>query len=80
MHRHGETGLDYHYTAERRLQQDSLRVHIQAARQTGLPLIHPCPRRDDDMARILTENTARGPLYLRHALLFLQRGNWPAPP
>jgi TatD DNase family protein len=32
----GETGLDYHYTAESKvLQQESLRIHIEAARRTG---------------------------------------------
>ncbi|MGL5010473.1 MAG: TatD family hydrolase, partial [Paracoccaceae bacterium] len=36
----GETGLDYHYTADSKaVQQTSLRVHIEAAQETGLPLI-----------------------------------------
>ena len=36
----GETGLDYHYTADSaEAQKDSLRIHIDAARETGLPLI-----------------------------------------
>ncbi|MEE8453426.1 MAG: TatD family hydrolase, partial [Limibaculum sp.] len=36
----GETGLDYHYTSDSMaVQQESLRLHIEAARQTGLPLI-----------------------------------------
>jgi len=57
----GETGLDYHYTAESAdLQQHSLRLHIEAARQTGLPLIIHARDADDDMARILTEEHARG--------------------
>ena len=52
----GETGLDYHYTAETAaVQQHSLRLHIEAARQTGLPLIIHSRDADDDMARILTE-------------------------
>lgn len=52
----GETGLDYHYTADTKdVQQESLRIHIQAARQTGLPLIIHARAADDDMARILTE-------------------------
>jgi len=52
----GETGLDYHYTADSKdEQQESLRVHIEAARQTGLPLIIHARDADDDMARILTE-------------------------
>ncbi|SUZ31623.1 putative metal-dependent hydrolase YcfH [Roseibaca ekhonensis] len=57
----GETGLDYHYTAESAgLQQESLRTHIEAARQTKLPLIIHARDADDDMARILTEEHAKG--------------------
>jgi TatD DNase family protein len=57
----GETGLDYHYTAETRdRQQESLRLHIEAARQTNLPLIIHARDADEDMARILTEEHARG--------------------
>ena len=57
----GETGLDYHYTGESAdAQQQSLRVHIEAARQTGLPLIIHSRDADDDMARILTEEHAVG--------------------
>ena len=52
----GETGLDYHYTAESAdVQQASLRIHIEAARRTGLPLIIHARAADDDMARILRE-------------------------
>ncbi len=52
----GETGLDYHYTAESAaIQAESLRVHVEAARRTGLPLIIHSRDADDDMARILTE-------------------------
>jgi TatD DNase family protein len=52
----GETGLDYHYTAESAgAQKQSLRVHIEAAQETGLPLIIHARAADDDMARILTE-------------------------
>ena len=57
----GETGLDYHYTAETApVQQESLRVHIEAARVTGLPLIVHARDADDDMARILTEEHRAG--------------------
>ena len=57
----GETGLDYHYTADSMdIQQTSLRVHIEAARQTGLPLIIHARGADDDMARILTEEYKAG--------------------
>jgi TatD DNase family protein len=52
----GETGLDYHYTPETKAaQQDSLRVHIEAAQETGLPLVIHARDADDDMAAILTE-------------------------
>ena len=57
----GETGLDYHYTAESAAaQQDSLRIHIEAARQTRLPLIIHARDADEDMARILTEEHRAG--------------------
>jgi TatD DNase family protein len=58
----GETGLDYHYTADSAdIQKTSLRVHIQAAQETGLPLIIHARAADDDMARILTEEHANAP-------------------
>ena len=57
----GETGLDYHYTADTAaLQQQSLRIHVETARQSGLPLIIHARAADDDMARILTEEHANG--------------------
>ncbi len=57
----GESGLDYHYTAESAArQQESLRVHIEAARRTGLPLIIHARDADDDMARILTAEHRAG--------------------
>jgi TatD DNase family protein len=57
----GETGLDYHYTAESKAaQQDSLRLHIEAARQSRLPLIIHARDADADMARILTEEHRAG--------------------
>ncbi|CAM3293339.1 TatD family hydrolase [Paracoccus nototheniae] len=57
----GETGLDYHYTAESaRVQADSLRIHIEAARRTRLPLIIHARDADADMARILTEEHGAG--------------------
>lgn len=57
----GETGLDYHYTADTRdIQQTSLRIHIAAARATGLPLIIHARAADDDMARILAEEYQTG--------------------
>jgi TatD DNase family protein len=50
----GETGLDYHYSADSKAaQQASLHVHITAAQQTGLPLVIHARDADDDMAQIL---------------------------
>jgi TatD DNase family protein len=52
----GESGLDYHYTAESaEVQKQSLRVHIEAAQVTGLPLIIHARAAEDDMAQILTQ-------------------------
>ena len=57
----GETGLDYHYTAESAdIQKESLRIHIAAARETKLPLIIHARAADDDMARILADEYANG--------------------
>src|SRR6056297_1051905 len=57
----GDSGLDYHYTAESAgVQQQSLRIHIAAARETGLPLIIHARAADEDMARILTEEYRNG--------------------
>ncbi|PJI92338.1 TatD DNase family protein [Yoonia maricola] len=57
----GETGLDYHYTAESaEIQKQSLRVHIAAARESKLPLIIHARAADDDMARILREEFDKG--------------------
>ena len=53
----GETGLDYHYTADSKaLQQTSLRLHIEAAQETGLPLIIHARDADDDIAAILMQH------------------------
>jgi len=57
----GETGLDYHYTVDSKdAQQESLRLHVEAARETGLPLIIHSRDADDDMARILSEEHRAG--------------------
>ncbi|MCK4861762.1 MAG: TatD family hydrolase [Rhodobacteraceae bacterium] len=57
----GETGLDYHYTADTKdVQKESLLVHIEAARQTSLPLIIHARAADDDMARILAAEHKAG--------------------
>ncbi|MBZ4021950.1 LuxR family transcriptional regulator [Rhodobacter sp. TJ_12] len=58
----GETGLDYHYTADSaEVQKVSLRLHIEAAQETGLPLIIHSRAADEDMAEILTEGMKRKP-------------------
>ena len=58
----GETGLDYHYTADSAaIQAKSLRIHIEAARQTALPLIIHARDADADVGRILSEEHAAGP-------------------
>lgn len=57
----GESGLDYHYTAESaEVQKQSLRIHIDAARETGLPLIIHARDADADMAAILAEGMRNG--------------------
>ncbi|MCW1839324.1 TatD family hydrolase [Prosthecomicrobium hirschii] len=58
----GEAGLDYHYDlSPRDAQEEGFRRHIAAARMTGLPLVIHARDADEDVARILEEETARGP-------------------
>jgi TatD DNase family protein len=57
----GEAGLDYHYDrSPRPAQEQGLRNHIAAARATGLPLVIHSRDADEDMARVLEEETGRG--------------------
>lgn len=57
----GEAGLDYHYDkSPRDVQQRVFRTHIEAARETGLPLVIHARNADEDMIRILTEEMGRG--------------------
>jgi len=57
----GEAGLDYHYDkSSREAQEQGFRTHIAAARQTGLPLVIHSREADDDMARILEEESGKG--------------------
>lgn len=57
----GEAGLDYHYdTSPRDAQEKGFRIHIAAARETGLPLVIHAREADDDVAAILEEESARG--------------------
>lgn len=58
----GETGLDYHYeNSPRAAQQESFRVHIQAAQASGLPLIVHTRDADEDTIAILAEEMAKKP-------------------
>ncbi len=57
----GETGLDYFYdTSPRDDQRASFRVHIDAARRTGLPLVVHSRDADDDMIAILRGEAGKG--------------------
>jgi len=57
----GEAGLDYHYDlSPRDAQAEGFRRHIAAARMTGLPLVIHAREADEDVARILEEETGKG--------------------
>ncbi len=57
----GEAGLDYHYDyAPPNVQERGFRAHIAAARETGLPLVIHAREADEDVARILEEETEKG--------------------
>jgi TatD DNase family protein len=57
----GETGLDYYYDhGPREAQARSFRVHIAAARMTGLPVIVHTRDADADTADILAEEMEKG--------------------
>jgi len=57
----GETGLDFHYGYSSEDDQvKSLCTHIQAARETGLPLILHTREADDMMGDILEEEHSKG--------------------
>lgn len=57
----GETGLDFHYNfSERNAQLINFQAHIEAARETQLPLIIHSRNADDDMGDILEREMAIG--------------------
>src|SRR5690606_7965789 len=57
----GEAGLDYFYdTSPRDAQAIGLRIHIEAARRTRLPLVIHARDADDDMIAILQEESGKG--------------------
>lgn len=55
----GETGLDYHWcSGDLTWQHERFITHIQASKQTGLPLILHTRKAADDTIRVLAENHA----------------------
>lgn len=57
----GEAGLDYHYDKSPRDVADRVfRVHIAAARETGLPLVIHARDADDDMISVLRDEMGKG--------------------
>jgi TatD DNase family protein len=57
----GEAGLDYHYDfSPREAQAASFRVHIAAARETGLPLVIHSRSAEEDTASILEDEMRYG--------------------
>jgi TatD DNase family protein len=57
----GEAGLDYYYKhSTPEAQAEGFRRHIAAARETGLPLEIHARDADDDTARLLEEEHAKG--------------------
>lgn len=57
----GETGLDYYYDhSDRTTQQRLFRLHIDIARETGLPLIIHTRDAEDDTLAILADEMAKG--------------------
>ncbi|WP_243368610.1 TatD family hydrolase [Microvirga solisilvae] len=57
----GEAGLDYHYDkSPRDVQRQVFRTHIEAARETALPLVIHARNADEDMIEILSDEMRRG--------------------
>jgi len=57
----GETGLDYHYQdSQISIQQESFRIHIEAARISGLPIIIHTRDADEDTINILEQEMKKG--------------------
>jgi TatD DNase family protein len=57
----GEAGLDYHYdNSPVDKQEQGLRQHIAAARETGLPLVIHSREADEHMGRVLKEEMGQG--------------------
>jgi TatD DNase family protein len=57
----GECGLDYYYDkSDRQAQRERFQAHIEAARQTGLPLVVHTRDAEEDTAEILAEAVTEG--------------------
>jgi TatD DNase family protein len=57
----GECGLDYYYDkSDRQAQRERFRAHVEAARQTGLPLVVHTREAEADTAEILSEAVSEG--------------------
>ncbi len=57
----GEAGLDYHYDHSPRDEQaKSFRIHIEAARKAGLPIVIHSREAEADTAAILEQEMAKG--------------------
>jgi TatD DNase family protein len=61
----GECGLDFHYDlSPRDVQAQVFRAHVEAARESGLPLVVHTREADQVMGEILAEAHAKGPFKL----------------
>ena len=57
----GECGLDYFYDkSDRKAQRDRFEAHIEASRQTGLPLVVHTREAEDDTAEMLSAAVREG--------------------
>ncbi|MGH6706662.1 MAG: TatD family hydrolase, partial [Sphingomicrobium sp.] len=57
----GECGLDYYYDkSDRAAQRERFGAHIEASRQTGLPLVVHTRDAEEDTAEILTREVGKG--------------------
>jgi len=57
----GEAGLDFHYDrAPREIQEEVFRQHIEAARQTGLPLVIHSRDAEEETLRVMDDEMGKG--------------------
>jgi TatD DNase family protein len=70
----GECGLDYYYDkSDRAAQRDRFEAHIDAARETGLPLVVHTRDAEDDTAEILERAVNKGRV---RGVLHCFTGSW----